>query len=43
MSNNLKGVPVEGFAEKSREAATEGIVLLKNEDDAVPQVAPKAT
>ena len=29
MSNNLKGNPVEGFAEKSREAAVEGMVLLK--------------
>lgn len=36
MSENLKGVPVEGFAEKSREAAVEGIVLLKNEDNVLP-------
>lgn len=36
MENNLKGVPVKGFAEKSREAAVEGIVLLKNEDNVLP-------
>lgn len=30
MSTNMFGVPVEGFAQKSKEAATEGIVLLKN-------------
>ena len=36
MSNNLKGNPVEGFAEKSREAAVEGIVLLKNEGNVLP-------
>ena len=35
-SNNLKGNPVEGFAEKSREAAVEGIVLLKNEGNVLP-------
>ena len=34
--SNLKGVPVEGFAEKSREAAVEGIVLLRNEDNVLP-------
>lgn len=34
--NNLKGVPVEGFAKKSREAAAEGIVLLRNEDNVLP-------
>ena len=34
--DNLRGVPVEGFAEKSREAAVEGIVLLKNEDNVLP-------
>lgn len=36
MDNNLRGVPVEGFAEKSREAAVEGIVLLKNENNTLP-------
>ena len=36
MGNNLQGVPVEGFAEKSREAAVEGIVLLKNEGNVLP-------
>ena len=36
MSNNLKGNPVEGFAERSREAAVEGIVLLKNEGNVLP-------
>lgn len=36
MSKNLRGFPVEGFAEKSREAATEGIVLLKNENNVLP-------
>ncbi len=36
MSEKLKGVPVEGFAEKSRQAAAEGIVLLKNEDGLLP-------
>lgn len=36
MDNNLKGVPVAGFAEKSREAAVEGIVLLKNKDNVLP-------
>lgn len=36
MSKNLRGVPVEGFAEKSREAAVEGIVLLKNENNVLP-------
>ena len=36
MNKNLRGVPVEGFAEKSREAAVEGIVLLKNEDNVLP-------
>ena len=36
MNNSLKGVPVEGFAEKSREAAVEGIVLLKNKDEVLP-------
>lgn len=36
MSTSLKGVPVKGFAEKSKEAATEGIVLLKNEDNVLP-------
>ena len=30
------GVPVEGFAQKSKEAATEGIVLLKNEGGMLP-------
>lgn len=34
--SNLKGVPVEGFAKKSREAAAEGIVLLRNEDNVLP-------
>lgn len=36
MSENLRGVPVKGFAEKSREAAAEGIVLLKNQDKVLP-------
>ena len=36
MSNSLRGIPVEGFAEKSREAAVEGIVLLKNENGVLP-------
>ena len=36
MSENLRGVPVKGFAEKSREAAVEGIVLLKNQDNVLP-------
>ncbi len=36
MSNNRKGVPVEGFADKSREAAVESIVLLKNKDNVLP-------
>lgn len=36
MGDNLQGVPVEGFAEKSREAAVEGIVLLKNEGNVLP-------
>ena len=36
MNNNLRGVPVEGFADKSREAAVEGIVLLKNENNTLP-------
>lgn len=36
MDNNLRGVPVEGFADKSREAAVEGIVLLKNENNTLP-------
>lgn len=36
MSDSLRGVPVEGFAQKSREAAVEGIVLLKNEDNVLP-------
>ena len=34
--SNLRGVPVEGFAKKSREAAAEGIVLLRNEDNVLP-------
>lgn len=33
MEKSLKGVPVEGFTKKSRQAAAEGIVLLKNEDN----------
>lgn len=36
MENNLKGVPVKGFAKKSREAAAEGIVLLKNDNNILP-------
>lgn len=36
MSDSLRGVPVEGFAQKSREAAVEGIVLLKNEGNVLP-------
>lgn len=36
MDNNFRGVPVEGFADKSREAAVEGIVLLKNENNTLP-------
>ena len=36
MGNSLKGIPVEGFAKKNREAAVEGIVLLKNEDNMLP-------
>ena len=36
MGDNLRGVPIEGFAEKSREAAVEGIVLLKNENNVLP-------
>lgn len=36
MSDSLRGIPVEGFAEKSREAAVEGIVLLKNENGVLP-------
>lgn len=36
MSQDLRGVPVEGFAAKSKEAATEGIVLLKNVDNILP-------
>lgn len=36
MSNSLRGVPVKGFAQKSREAAVEGIVLLKNENHVLP-------
>lgn len=36
MGDNLRGVPIEGFAEKSREAAAEGIVLLKNENNVLP-------
>ena len=36
MDNNLRGVPVKGFADKSREAAVEGIVLLKNENNTLP-------
>lgn len=36
MSTNMFGVPVEGFAQKSKEAATEGIVLLKNEGGMLP-------
>ena len=36
MDNNLRGVPVEGVADKSREAAVEGIVLLKNENNTLP-------
>lgn len=36
MAENLKGIPVEGFADKSREAATEGAVLLKNEENMLP-------
>ena len=39
MGDNLKGVPVEGFAEKSREAAVEGIVLIKNEEQVLPFTA----
>ncbi|WP_297134959.1 glycoside hydrolase family 3 C-terminal domain-containing protein [uncultured Eubacterium sp.] len=36
MSTNMFGVPVEEFAQKSKEAATEGIVLLKNEGGMLP-------
>ena len=36
MSTNMFGVPVEGFSQKSKEAATEGIVLLKNEGGMLP-------
>ena len=36
MEKSLKGVPVEGFTKKSRQAAAEGIVLLKNEDNILP-------
>ena len=36
MSESLRGIPVEGFAEKSREAAVEGIVLLKNDNSVLP-------
>lgn len=36
MEKSLKGVPVEGFPKKSRQAAAEGIVLLKNEDNILP-------
>lgn len=36
MEKSLRGVPVQGFADKSREAAVEGIVLLKNEDNILP-------
>ena len=36
MGKSLKGVPVEGFPKKSRQAAAEGIVLLKNEDNILP-------
>ena len=36
MEKELKGVPVQGFAGKSREAAVEGIVLLKNDNNVLP-------
>lgn len=36
MEKSLRGVPVKGFADKSREAAVEGIVLLKNEGNILP-------
>ena len=36
MSTNMFGVPVEGFPQKSKEAAAEGIVLLKNEGGMLP-------
>lgn len=36
MSINMFGVPVEGFSQKSKEAAAEGIVLLKNEGGMLP-------
>ena len=36
MSNILQGVTLEQFANKSREAAAEGIVLLKNEGGMLP-------
>lgn len=36
MDSKLGGVPVKGFAEKSREAAVEGSVLLKNENNVLP-------
>ncbi|WP_347994791.1 glycoside hydrolase family 3 C-terminal domain-containing protein [uncultured Eubacterium sp.] len=36
MSTNMFGVPVEGFSQKSKEAAAEGIVLLKNEGGMLP-------
>lgn len=36
MRNNQLGIPLEGFAEAVREAAAEGIVLLKNKNKMLP-------
>lgn len=36
MRNKMLGVPLEGFGEAVREAAAEGIVLLKNEEHMLP-------
>lgn len=36
MSKKMIGVPLEGFAQLCREAAAQGAVLLRNEDNTLP-------
>ena len=36
MSKKMTGIPLEGFAQLCREAAAQGAVLLKNDDNTLP-------
>ena len=36
MSKKMIGVPLEGFAQLCREAAAQGAVLLRNEENTLP-------